>query len=216
MTAALSCYGRALRQAAAGRSTVLQLLDPVHRWPPRRLNPRDWCGDLRSGDSGMLDRCVGSTLDVGCGPGRLTAALAAAGRPALGVDVSAEAIRQARRRGAPAHRADVFAAIPDEGSWQHILLADGNIGIGGDPRRLLARCLELLGPDGDILVELDPPGSGTWSGPMLLRHDERTSQPFLWAVVAADDLPALAEQAGLSALEFWGEAQRWFARLART
>lgn len=215
MTAALSCYGTALRRAASGQPTVLQLLDPVQCRPPRRLNPGDWCGDLRAGDSGMLDRCTGPTLDVGCGPGRLTAALTVAGLTALGVDVSPEAIRQARRRGAPAHRADVFAPVPGEGSWRHILLADGNIGIGGDPRRLLARCLRLLGPDGDILVEIEPPGSGTWSGPVLLRHDELTSLPFPWAVVAADDLPALADRAGLSVLESWREAQRWFARVGR-
>jgi SAM-dependent methyltransferase len=215
MTAVLYCYGTALRQAAAGRPAVLQLLDPAQHRPLRRLNPKDWCGDLRPGDSGLLERCTGPTLDVGCGPGRLTAALTSAGRPALGVDISAEAVRQARRRGAPAYRGDVFATVPDEGAWRHVLLADGNIGIGGDPGRLLGRCRRLLRPGGDILVEVDPPGSGTWAGPVLLRHDERTSHPFPWAVVAADDLPALTERAGLSLLESWMEAQRWFARIVR-
>jgi SAM-dependent methyltransferase len=193
----------------------LQLLDPAAQRPAHRLNPQDWCGELRPGDTTMLDRCAGPTLDVGCGPGRLTAALAALDRPALGVDISPEAIRHARRRGAPAQRADVFTAVPGEGKWHHILLADGNIGIGGDPIRLLARCVQLLRPGGDIVVEIDPPGTLSWSGPALLRHDERTSHPFLWAVVATEDLPALAERAGLSIVESWTEAQRWFARIAR-
>jgi SAM-dependent methyltransferase len=215
MTAALRYYGEALRRTAAGHPAVLHLLDPAARRPPLRLSPRDWCGELRSGDRTMLERCTGSTLDVGCGPGRLTAALAALGRPALGVDISPEAIRQARQRGAPAHRADVFAEVPSEGSWRHVLLADGNIGIGGEPSRLLARCMELLCPGGDILVEVDPPGTGSWSGPVLLRHNERISRPFPWAVVAADDLPALVGRASLSIVESWTEAQRWFARIAR-
>jgi SAM-dependent methyltransferase len=216
MTAALAYYGDALRRTAAGHPTVLHLLDPAARRPPLRLSPRDWCGTLRDGDQSMLDRCDGATLDVGCGPGRLTAALVALGCPALGVDISPEAIRQARRRGAPAHRADVFATVPGEGSWRHVLLADGNIGIGGQPAALLARCVELLHPGGEILVEVDPPGSGSWSGPVLLRHDERTSHPFPWAVVAADDLPTLSCQADLSIVESWTEKQRWFARLARS
>jgi SAM-dependent methyltransferase len=215
MTAALSCYEVALRRAAAGWPTELHLLDPVARWPRRRLDPGDWCGQLRAGDSGMLDRCTGATLDVGCGPGRLTAALAARGRTALGVDISAEAVRQARRRGARVRPADVFVAVPGEGLWRHVLLADGNIGIGGDPGRLLTRCLELLRSGGDILVEVDPPASGSWSGPVLLSHGERISQPFPWAVVAADDLPSIVDRAGLSIMESWKEAQRWFARIAR-
>src|SRR5439155_8036 len=90
-------------------------------------------GAHRPGDGGLLARCSGPTLDVGCGPGRLVAALAAAGLPTLGVDISAEAVRQARRRGAPAQRTCVFTPIAGEGAWQHLLLADGNIGIGRCP-----------------------------------------------------------------------------------
>ena len=30
-------------------------------------------------------------------------------------------------------RRDLFAPLPGEGRWHHVLLADGNIGIGGDP-----------------------------------------------------------------------------------
>jgi hypothetical protein len=32
-------------------------------------------------------------------------------------------------------QADLFGPLPGEGSWSHVLLADGNIGIGGDPGR---------------------------------------------------------------------------------
>jgi hypothetical protein len=39
-----------------------------------------------------------------------------------------------------------------------VLLLDGNIGIGGDPHRLLRRVRELLTPTGRLLVELDVDG----------------------------------------------------------
>jgi SAM-dependent methyltransferase len=162
-----------------------------------------------------LARCTGPTLDVGCGPGRLTAALARTGRAVLGIDISPHAVALARRRGAPARRADIFT-VPDRAVWGHVLLADGNIGIGGDPPRLLRRCARLLAPGGTILVELDPPGAGSWRGPVTLQHAGTTSTPFPWAAVAADDLAALADQAALTLLESWTEARRWFARLSPT
>jgi SAM-dependent methyltransferase len=213
MTTALAHYGAALREAAAGHPAPLHLVDPDACRPVRRLAPGDWCADRTPGDDGLLDRCIGPTLDVGCGPGRLVAALTAMGVTALGVDVSAEAVRQARRRGAPALRGCVFAPVEGEGGWRHVLLADGNIGIGGDPERLLRRCRQLLAAGGDILVEVDPPGAGSWRGQVALRHRERTSSPFPWAAVAADDLERVARVAALRVLERWTEARRCFARL---
>jgi SAM-dependent methyltransferase len=214
MSRALAQYGTILRQAAAGRAVRVHLVDPYAARPPRTLTPADWCGGLRPGDHGLLARCTGPTLDVGCGPGRLTAGLIATGRPALGVDTSAEAVRQARRRGAPAAHGCVFSPLPGEGTWRHVLLADGNIGIGGDPTRLLTRCRDLLAPGGDVLVELDPPGAGSWQGPVALRHDGRTGPPFPWAAVAVDDLDAVAHRAALAVFEQWTEARRCFARLS--
>jgi hypothetical protein len=140
--------------------------------------------------------------------------LAASGRIALGVDVSAEAVRQARRRGANASHRCVFGPLPGEGRWHHVLLADGNIGIGGEPTRLLRRCASLLAAGGDILVELDPPGAPSWSASVALTDGRRTSAPFRWAAVAVDDLARNAATAGLRTVESWTEAHRWFARLA--
>lgn len=67
---------------------------PLRRW----LDPADDCDRL------VLDRCDGPTLDVGCGPGRLTVALMDRGVDAVGVDISREAVRMARARGAHALR----------------------------------------------------------------------------------------------------------------
>ena len=67
-----------------------------------------WTEDSGEGDDILLDACTGPTLDIGCGPGRLTAALAGRGLAALGVDSSHTAVRLTRRRGAIALRRNVF------------------------------------------------------------------------------------------------------------
>ena len=106
------------------------------RLPPHH---RTWLGGDastrvdRSVDEALLERCTGPTVDVGCGPGRLTTALAQRGVPSLGVDVSAAAVEMTLRRGGQAIHHDVFAPMPDATTWTHALLADGNIGIGGNP-----------------------------------------------------------------------------------
>jgi SAM-dependent methyltransferase len=214
MTAPLAVYGATLRRAAAGLPAVLDLVDATGR-TRQRLDAVHWCGALSPGDAGLVTRCAGPTLDAGCGPGRLTAALTAAGLPALGVDISAEAVRQARRRGAAALRRCFFGPLPGEGRWHHVLLADGNIGIGGDPAGLLARCHTLLVPGGDVLIEVDPPGAGSWRGAVAARAEGRTSAPFAWAAVSVDDLATLAAHAAMRVVETWTEAQRWFARVLK-
>ena len=214
MTSALAYYGAALRRAAIGDAADLRLIDPTGLRPPIQLAPASWCA-LRDGDAELLARCHGSTLDVGCGPGRLAAALAGRWVPTLGIDISPEAVRQTRGRGAEAELACILTSDLAPRRWRHILLIDGNIGIGGDPHRLLARCGALLEPGGDILVEFAPPGTGSWTGSVNLGYRGSVSSPFAWAVVGADDLASLAEATAMSVLDAWTDADRWFARLAR-
>jgi SAM-dependent methyltransferase len=209
----LARYEAALRRAAAGKAAPLDLVDHAGR-TLRRMDAADWYADRRPGDESIVARCEGATLDAGCGPGRLTVAVHAAGAPALGVDISAVAVRQARRRGAAAIRGSVFTPLPGEGRWRHVVLADGNIGIGGDPVRLLRRCAALLAPGGDTLTELDPPGEPGWRSAVSLRTGDRTSTAFAWAAVSIDDLTVLAERAGMRVIETWTEARRWFARFS--
>ncbi|GIE30455.1 methyltransferase type 12 [Actinoplanes italicus] len=177
-----------------------------------RFDPAAWCRDAIAGDTGLLDRCTGPTLDVGCGPGRLVGALTGAGRPALGIDISAAAVRLARRRGATALQRDVFEPLPGTGRWRHLLLADGNIGIGGDPHRLLSRCRRLLASDGRLHAELAAPGTPAWSGVATVQGPGGGS-PLRWACVPLDQLSALAAGAAMRLLETWTEADRWFATL---
>jgi SAM-dependent methyltransferase len=177
------------------------------------MDAADWCRQPRSGDESLLERCTGSTLDIGCGPARLVTALAKRGVAALGIDISDEAIAQALGRGAAARVCDVFDAVPDTGWWKHVLLADGNIGIGGHPTRLLRRCAKLLRPNGTVVLEVGQPGSGTWRHPVRLRHNGHDSPPFWWAAVAAEDLETTARTAHMAVLHRWTSSGRWFAEL---
>jgi SAM-dependent methyltransferase len=210
---ALTIFDRALTRAATGRRAILTLRDDLGA--EHRIDPAPWCRPHLPGDAGLLRRCAGPTLDVGCGPGRLTRALARIGCPALGIDVSAAAVRLTRRGGGAALRRDVFGPLPGHGRWRHVLLADGNIGIGGDPVALLRRCGELLARDGRLHVEVAAPGTRSWAGNAVLSAGGGTA-PLRWAVVAAGDLAAVAETAGFRTSHHWTEAGRWFTTLTRT
>ncbi len=204
-------YERALHDAAAGRRAALTLVDDVGA--ESTLDPAQWCRSRLPGDGRLLHQCSGATLDVGCGPGRLTAALLRQGVPALGIDVSAAAVALARRRGATVLRRDVFGPLPGHGRWRHLLLADGNIGIGGDPVALLRRCRDLVAPGGRVHAELAPAGTRSWAGPAVLHRDGAGAAPLRWAAVAVDDLTAVAGDAALRITATWTEAGRCFATL---
>jgi SAM-dependent methyltransferase len=164
-------------------------------------------------DHTLLDLCRGPTIDVGCGPGRLAAGLAERGHVVLGIDVIGRAVGTAVRRGASALRRDVFDVLPGEGRWSTALLADGNVGIGGDPVHLLRRLRELLAPDGRVVAELAPPGTGLETDWATLVCDGDTSGPFRWAVVGVDDIDGLAASAGLLVGEVRRLGDRWCAVL---
>ncbi|EME63710.1 class I SAM-dependent methyltransferase [Amycolatopsis decaplanina] len=173
-----------------------------------------WTAIPCEGDDVLLDACDGPTLDVGCGPGRLTAALSERGVASLGVDISATAVRLTHARGAAALHRDVFDRLPGEGRWRHVLLADGNIGIGGDPHRLLTRMAELITDGGTVLVELDPPGRGVRQGRVRLRPDDDGNW-FTWAWVGVEAIADLAARTAFRVAWATSHGRRWFACLEK-
>ena len=158
----------------------------------------------------------GPVLDIGCGPGRMVRAAIDTSHRALGVDVSGAAVAIARDRGLPAVRRSVFEPLPDEGEWGSALLLDGNIGIGGDPARLVSRCTQLLRGAGRLIVETHPDGRRDHRFHGVLSDAAGTAgPPFPWAEVGHRALRRHARSAGLELVREWQAVGRRFAEYAR-
>jgi SAM-dependent methyltransferase len=208
----IELYGRLLEHAAGGGHDGRLRTAGDHR---AALPLRRWLAPADAADLLALEHAAAPVLDIGCGPGRLLAALGAQGRAATGIDVSPVAVRLARHHGGHALRANVFSARVPAAAWASVLLLDGNIGIGGDPERLLARCAELLRPGGEAIVEVDPPGGGASVFGVRLEGAGAVGPWFDWARVDADAIGALARRAGLRVAGRLERDGRWFARLRR-
>ena len=172
-----------------------------------------WHAAADVADELVLDRCAGPTLDIGCGPGRLTIALGARGVPVLGVDVSPVAVRLTRRGGGAALQRDVFGRMPGVGRWHHVLLADGNIGIGGDPGTLLRRVTALLDVEGTALIEVAAPGTGLLCTPVRLAGADESWFP--WAVLDAQTAITIGARFGLVPSWHGDHGDRWFVELTK-
>jgi SAM-dependent methyltransferase len=179
------------------------------------LDADRWHGDPSAGEMELLRQIHGPVLDVGCGPGRLVVGLGRLGVMALGIDPAPGAVRACRRRGAPVLQRSVFDRVPAAGRWHTVLLADGNIGIGGDPVHLLARCRALAAPDGRAMVELAGPGTGMRRHRARLEWGPTIGPWFGWADVGVDAIATVAGAAGWTVItcqQVPGES-RWFAEL---
>ena len=176
-----------------------------------------WHDPATAEEQALLATVEGPVIDLGCGPGRLVASLASRGVPALGVDSSPSAIALARMRGAMVLERDLFSPLPGEGRWGTALLFDGNVGIGGDPTRLLTRCRQLTAAGGLVVAEVQPPGTGWRRLTAWFERDGERSQSFAWAVVGADAIAEVAGPAGLDVAELGATPSgRWFAHLRPT
>lgn len=182
-----------------------------------RLEVSRWRAAPDAADDTVLARCAGATLDIGCGPGRLVAALVRRGVPTLGIDVAGAAVRLTVEAGGAALRRSVFDPLPGEGRWTTALLVDGNIGIGGDPETLLARVAALLGPDGEAVVETDAQDPDVYERFAARVEDAsgRGGTPFRWARVGAAALARAASGRGFEVRAQWGQGERQFVALGR-
>jgi SAM-dependent methyltransferase len=178
------------------------------------LDPTRWHGPLTVGDQRILDGIEGPVLDIGCGPGRIVAGLALQGVVALGVDPAPGAVALARARGCPVLQRSVFEPLPGEGRWESVLLFDGNLGIGGDPIRLLRRCRALARRGGTVIAEVEARGSGWRTCRARLERGGEFSTWFHWSVVGADAVAGLAERAGLGLQSLQHADGRCFAHLS--
>lgn len=179
------------------------------------LDVARWAATADVVERRWLAQVQGPVLDIGCGPGRLVVALAERGVPALGVDASPVAIGQAVERQAPALVRSVFDPMPGIGRWRSALLFDGNIGIGGDPARLLRRAGELLGPGGRLLVEVGPPGFGLHRFSARVERGEARSGWFPWACVGVDAIGNLARDSGFDVVTCAEDGDRWLSELVK-
>jgi SAM-dependent methyltransferase len=206
-------YGRLLASVAAGGADegAYRVADGRIRTLPLRR----WLAPVDAVDRALLAHAVAPVLDIGCGPGRHLAALAAAGHEGLGLDLSPVAVRIARDRGADVILRSVFADVPRAGSWRTALLLDGNIGIGGRPEALLGRARDLVAPGGSVLVETAPPGHPTRRERVRIEARGTRSPWFGWATVGSDGIGPLARAAGLRPAALLDLGGRWFARLER-
>ncbi len=208
-------FGLRLEAAAAGISRADASVFEHADGHVTSMHWRRWCGQPDTADYSVIARASGSVLDVGCGPGRLTVALAAKGIATLGIDVTPEAVRLTRASGGLALHRSVFGPVPAEGRWATVLLIDGNIGIGGDPVTLLRRVGELVHPQGIALVEVAADGP-LQVGPARIRAaDGSSTEWFRWARVPVASIGLVAGAAGLVVREAWSSDGRWFVSLQR-
>lgn len=177
------------------------------------LDLRTWARAIDSAERSLLAALAGPVLDVGCGPGRLVAALTERGVAALGIDIAPIATELAMNDDAPILGYSVFERLPGEGRWPTVLLFDGNIGIGGDPMRLLTRIRDLLATGGTAIVEVAAPWVDSQRGRAEIELTRGCRTLIDWAVLSSADVAALSTRAELH-LESVREVEgRWFAWL---
>lgn len=175
-----------------------------------------WCAQADAADMSVLHRCEGSVLDIGCGPGRLVAALKDLGHVALGIDISAAAVERTEDSGGAALRRSVFERLPGEGQWRSALLMDGNIGIGGDPPALLRRIARLVDPEGGVLIV--EAASVDVEEQLYVHFDDgrgHSGPSFPWARVGVSALSRMAKATNWLPSAPWSVDDRHFLELRR-
>lgn len=167
------------------------------------LDVRRWCAQADETDRGVVDRCVGRVLDIGCGAGRLVEEVSRRGHRVLGIDVCPTAVISTVCRGGTAASLSVFEPLPGEGRWDTALLVDGNIGIGGDPRRLLKRIRRVVRDRGLLIAEAAPADVDERRRVRIHAGQTAASPVFDWATVGTRALVRHGRTSGWTPVEQW-------------
>lgn len=207
-------YARALRRD--DQVLYLRDADSDSLTPSRAMDVSRWNDAADVADLSLLDGLNGAVLDIGCGPGRMVRAAMDRGLTALGIDVSPTAVEIARESGLMVLQRSIFERLPREGAWGAALLVDGNIGIGGNPSALLARCSEIICESGVIVVEVhdEPLRDHMYDGTVVDIRGHQ-SAAFPWAEIGQLALENRARRIGLRLTHSWETGGRFFCRLAR-
>jgi SAM-dependent methyltransferase len=209
-------YEHALR-VGAPMLLHAERLDGASAPAPRPVDIQRFMARADRVERRLLASTRGSVLDVGCGPGRMVAEALRAGRRALGLDVSPGSVRLVAERGLPVHLGSVFDDVPGAGSWDVVLLLDGNVGIGGDPAALLRRCADIGSPGARLVVETaEERGRDRRFTARVSTPGAADSAGFPWAEVGADALLAPATHAGWRPVREVRRRGRSFVVLARS
>ncbi|HYI58129.1 MAG TPA: DUF2064 domain-containing protein [Microlunatus sp.] len=195
--------GSVISLAGGGSRRSERFVDGYPRWS-RSADPVDEM---------VVLRCEAPVIDIGCGPGRMVAALQQSGRAALGIDISRTAIALGSRRGGQLLHRGHTDPLPGEGRWGTALLLDGNIGIGGDPVSLIGRCCELVGAGGLIICELDPDPACEEVYQLVLSGQRHHSAPTPWVSIGLAGIQRIAVGLDLIMAEEWRAGGRAFVSL---
>jgi ubiquinone/menaquinone biosynthesis C-methylase UbiE len=157
-----------------GRPSVRDYYEELWERLPDELAPPDF--DLRRAFLLSEVRAGDRALDLGCGTGEFTAALAQAGAEAVGADVAAAALRRAQAR----HPELEFRLIPFDGPLPfadgafQLVWASEVIEHVADTARWLSEVRRVLAPRGRLLVTTPSHGRVR----VLLGGVERFSEPL--------------------------------------
>ncbi len=188
------------------------------KWDWRAQIGRSWADNYRLTDrtfTGLTERLLGriggceskAVLDIGCGAGELSLALARGNRSAeiIGIDVSADLIAAARKRGGAMHNATFVEA--DAAMWQadgftpDLIVSRHGVMFFDAPRDAFAHLRDLAQPAAELVFScfrspvLNPWGSEL-AGLLKLPPNADPTAPGPFAFADEAHVRAILEDAG--------------------
>ena len=122
--------------------------DGIADWYDTEFQPAPLESETWSIVGRLLGEPCGSLLDVGCGTGSYTAALAERGWDVTGVDVSEDMLRRAQDRGVRTVRADGASLPFGDASFDVMFTAFGAVPFVADSAAIMAEAARVVRPGG--------------------------------------------------------------------